>query len=328
MSFGRYCSFVIALLTASSAAFASGPSGPSGKHLPRLAPTINGMTSTLPAPSLDLSPAVSRPLQASLERCLNQLQLQGAVRNGHLAVSLVDITDPLAPAVAQVNSNQMFYAASLPKIAILLGAFEKAAAGQLRLDDDNIAELKRMIRESSNTAASSMLQKVGTDYLAGVLQSTRYRLYDSALNGGLWVGKPYATGNATRRDPLHNLSHGATTFQVARFYYLLETGQLVSPEASRQMKDIMGSPAIHHKFVAGLESRYPDAKLFRKSGTWRNFHADSAIVEHDGRRYIAVALSDDARGGEWLKSLIGGLDDAVFANSLNHNVASAAQPAL
>lgn len=328
MSFGRYCSFVIALLTASSAAFASGPSGPSGKHLPRLAPTINGMTSTLPAPSLDLSPAVSRPLQASLERCLNQLQLQGAVRNGHLAVSLVDITDPLAPAVAQVNSNQMFYAASLPKIAILLGAFEKAAAGQLRLDDDNIAELKRMIRESSNTAASSMLQKVGTDYLVGVLQSTRYRLYDSALNGGLWVGKPYATGNATRRDPLHNLSHGATTFQVARFYYLLETGQLVSPEASRQMKDIMGSPAIHHKFVAGLESRYPDAKLFRKSGTWRNFHADSAIVEHDGRRYIAVALSDDARGGEWLKSLIGGLDDAVFANSLNHSVASAAQPAL
>lgn len=325
MSFGRYCSFVIALLTASSAAFASGPSG---KHLPRLAPTINGMTSTLPAPSLDLSPAVSRPLQASLERCLNQLQLQGAVRNGHLAVSLVDITDPLAPAVAQVNSNQMFYAASLPKIAILLGAFEKAAAGQLRLDDDNVAELKRMIRESSNTAASSMLQKVGTDYLAGVLQSTRYRLYDSALNGGLWVGKPYATGNATRRDPLHNLSHGATTFQVARFYYLLETGQLVSPEASRQMKDIMGSPAIHHKFVAGLESRYPDAKLFRKSGTWRNFHADSAIVEHDGRRYIAVALSDDARGGEWLKSLIGGLDDAVFANSLNHNIASAAQPAL
>jgi len=94
------------------------------------------------------------------------------------------------------------------------------------------------------------------------------------------------------------------------------------------MKDIMGSPAIHHKFVAGLESRYPDAKLFRKSGTWRNFHADSAIVEHDGRRYIAVALSDDARGGEWLKSLIGGLDDAVFANSLNHSVASAAQPAL
>jgi len=277
---------------------------------------------------LDLSPSISRPLQNSLERCLNQLQLQSAVRSGHLAVSLVDITDPLVPAVAQVNSNQMFYAASLPKIAILLGAFEKAAAGKLNMDAGNIAELQRMIRESSNTAASSMLQKVGTEYLASVLQSTRYRLYDSAMNGGLWVGKPYATGMATHRDPLHNLSHGATTFQVARFYYLLETGQLVSPEASKQMKAIMGSPAIHHKFVAGLESRYPGAKLFRKSGTWRNFHADSAIVEHDGRRYIAVALSDDARGGEWLKSLIGGLDDAVLANGLTRNVASVSQPAL
>lgn len=275
---------------------------------------------------LDLSPTLNRSLQASLERCLTQLKLQSAVRSGHLAVSLVDVTDPNAPSLAQVNSNQMFYAASLPKIAILLGAFEKAAAGKLVMDDDNITELKRMIRESSNTAASSMLAKVGTEYLATVLQSARYRLYDTALNGGLWVGKSYAAGMATHRDPLHQLSHGATAFQVARFYYLLETGQLVSPEASRQMKDIMGSPAIHHKFVAGLESRYPDAKLFRKSGSWRNFHADSAIVERDGRRYIAVALSDDARGGDWLKSLIGGLDDAVFAN-VNRVVASA-QPSL
>jgi beta-lactamase class A len=314
--FGR-CIALSATLFASSFSFAA--SNDSGRALP---------ASYGSRIALDLSPAVSRPLQSSLERCLNQLQLQGAVRNGHLAVSLVDITDPLTPAVAQVNSNQMFYAASLPKIAILLGAFEKAAAGKLTMDAGNIAELQRMIRESSNVAASSMLQKVGTEYLASVLQSNRYRLYDSAMNGGLWVGKPYATGMATHRDPLHNLSHGATTFQVARFYYLLETGQLVSPEASRQMKEIMGSPAIHHKFVAGLETRYPDAKLYRKSGTWRNFHADSAIVEHDGRRYIAVALSDDARGGEWLKSLIGGLDDAVFANGMSRNVASVAQPAL
>jgi beta-lactamase class A len=319
--FGR-CFALATTLFASSLSFAA--STDTGRTLPASFGTPRSDAQI----ALELSPTLSRPLQASLERCLNQLQLQSAVRSGHLAVSLVDITDPLLPSVAQVNSNQMFYAASLPKIAILLGAFEKAAAGKLVMDADNIETLKRMIRESSNSAASEMLQKVGTEYLAGVLQSSRYRLYDAAMNGGLWVGKPYASGEATHRDPLHNLSHGATTFQVARFYYMLETGQLVSPQASAQMKEIMGSPAIHHKFVAGLENRYPDAKLFRKSGTWHNFHADSAIVEHDGRRYIAVALSDDSRGGEWLKSLIGGLDDAVFANALTRNVASVAQPAL
>ncbi len=279
-------------------------------------------SSSLPEAALDLSPRTDRVLQTSLERCIGKLQLQNAVNGGHLSVALVDITNPLTPSMAQVNGNQMFYAASLPKIAILLGAFEKAAAGKLKLDGDTVAELQRMIRESSNIAASDMLQKVGTDYLATVLQSKRYRLYDSKLNGGLWVGKPYATGNATRRDPLHNLSHGATAYQVARFYYMLETGQLVSPEASRQMKAIMGSPAIHHKFVAGLQSVYPDVKMFRKSGSWRNFHSDSAIVEHDGRRYIAVGLSDDSRGGDWLKSLIVGMDQAVFDSARQQNVAT------
>ena len=296
-------------------------------HTPALRPVTLHPAPGLPLPQRDLARTTDPLLQAGLEHCLRQLQLDGAVRTGHLSVSLVDVTDDQRPVLAEVNGDRMFYAASLPKIAILLGAFEKAAAGQLELDAAAIGQLRAMIRQSSNTAASSMLARVGTDYLAGVLQSDRYRLYDAARNGGLWVGKPYAGGSATRRDPLHQLSHAATAYQVARFYYLLETGQLVSPAASRAMKEIMGSPAIHHKFVAGLESRHPDAKLFRKSGTWRNFHSDSAIVERGGRRYIAVALSDDARGGDWLKSLIGGLDDAVFASAAQ-TVAAAKQPLL
>jgi beta-lactamase class A len=53
--------------------------------------------------------------------------------------------------------------------------------------------------------------------------SPRYRLYDPRHYGGLWVGKDYAKSGLWRRDPLHNLSHGATAMQVARFYYLLKT---------------------------------------------------------------------------------------------------------
>lgn len=253
--------------------------------------------------------------QLALDACLRQLKLDTAARSGHLSVSLVDITDTARPRLAQVNGDRMVYAASLPKIAILLGAFEKAAAGELELDAAALAELEQMIRRSSNTAASNMLGRVGIDYLAKVLQSDRYRLYDAKRNGGLWVGKPYASSGASRRDPLHGLSHGATAYQVARFYYLLETGRLVSPEASRRMKALMGQPGIHHKFVGGLEQARPGAQLFRKSGTWRNFHADSAIVEREGRRYIAVALSDDAQGGDWMKRLIVGLDDIVFGKT-------------
>lgn len=260
----------------------------------------------------DLGAEADARVQAALEASLKALALDAAVREGRLAVTLVDVTEPAAPRLAQVNGHRMMYAASLPKIAILLGAFHKAEERRQPLSDADIDELTRMIRVSSNTAASSALERVGMDYLAEVLQSRRYRLYDPARNGGLWVGKPYGPAPATRRDPLHNLSHGATAYQVARFYYLLETGQLVSPRASRQMKEILGSPAIHHKFVAGLEQVFPEARIYRKSGSWRTYHADSALVERAGRRYIAVGLANDPHGGEWLRRLIVALDGVVF----------------
>jgi hypothetical protein len=38
---------------------------------------------------------------------------------------------------------------------------------------------------------------------------------------------------------------------------LLEKGLPVSPEASAQMKEILGDPGISHKFVRGLGDRTP-----------------------------------------------------------------------
>ena len=40
-----------------------------------------------------------------------------------MAVGLVDISDPYHVKFAQVNGDEMMYAASLPKIAILLAAY-------------------------------------------------------------------------------------------------------------------------------------------------------------------------------------------------------------
>jgi len=252
-------------------------------------------------------------MQKMLEQHIASLHLTGATRDKRLAVALVDITDPAAPAMAQVNGDEMMYAASLPKIAILLAAFERIAEGKLPLDDDLRKTMTDMIRHSSNTAATEMIRKVGGDYINTVLASPKYKLYDPSHNGGLWVGKEYSGSKAFHRDPLYHLSHGATAMQTARYYYLLETGQLVSPKHSHEMKSILSKPGISHKFVKGLQTDYPDVQMYRKSGTWRSFHADSALIEHDGRRYIAVALAKDPQGGEWMKKLIHEMDEIILA---------------
>ena len=273
---------------------------------------VSAQISALSEDGSDLRDRIDPRLQRALARSVSGLKLGRAVAAKRLAVSLVDITDPAFPRLAMINGNEMMYAASLPKIAILLGAFQKIHDGELPLTDTLFRQLNDMIRYSSDSAATEVLDLIGREYLIEVLKLPQYRLYDPARNGGLWVGKTYAKGVAFKRDPLHNLSHGATAFQVARFYYLLHTGRLVSPTHSVLMKQIMGEPGIHHKFVAGLERARPDAKVFRKSGTWKDFHCDSAIIERADRRYIAVAMAEDAAGGEWMRELIVAMDDVVF----------------
>ena len=271
------------------------------------------------SPDSELGESCDPRLQKELETRLSLLHLKKAAARKNLSIVVVDITDIDDPRMAYVNPNLMMYAASLPKIAILLGAFEKIASGEMRLDDRTLAKLKLMIRNSSNQAASEILDRVGMDYLAQLLQSPRYRLYDPEKNGGLWVGKEYSKAPAWQRDPLHHLSHGATALQVARFYYLLETGQLVSPELSKLMKSILAKPAIEHKFVKGLKDRQDDLHIYRKSGTWGRFHSDSAIIEHHGRRYIAVALAKSAQGERWLQELIVALDDIICPSEVHSN---------
>ncbi len=257
---------------------------------------------------------IDRALQAELQAALAKLNLEPLVRRQQIGVALVDLTVPEELRYAGINDDVMFYAASLPKIAVLLTVFEKIETGEI--DDSGALRqtLTDMIRVSSNSAATRAIRLVGFDSIAETLEKPEYRLYDLTGNGGLWVGKAYDPTPAVRRDPLFNYSHGATARQAARFFALLDKGLLVNQERSREMLEILGDPGIQHKFVRGLASR-PEATIYRKSGSFRQHHADAALIEHDGHRYIAAALVDDPRGGRILEKLILSLDDIIVSGS-------------
>ena len=76
------------------------------------------------------------------------------------------------------------------------------------------------------------------------------------------------------------------------------------------MKEILSKPGISHKFVAGLKD-IPGVEIYRKSGTWRDFHADAALVETGGHRFIMVGLAHDPKGGKWLERLAAPMYDLV-----------------
>lgn len=260
-----------------------------------------------PVPLEDVDPG----LQVALERAVEALGLGPAVRSERLAIAFVDLSDPGHTRYAGLNDDVMMYAASMPKLAVLLAAFEAIESG--RLDDTPTLRrtLTDMIRVSSNPAATRVIRALGFPAIAGTLEAPRYALYDRGGTGGLWVGKAYDPEPAVARDPLFGFSHGATARQAARFFVMLDRGLLVSPERSREMLAMLSDPGIEHKFVRGL-ARRSDARIFRKSGTYRTSHADAALVEHGDHRYVAAAIVEDPRGGSILAELIGVLDDIIM----------------
>jgi beta-lactamase class A len=251
-----------------------------------------------------------KTLQENLKALLQEQNLLTLCRQKRLGIAVADICDPEQPRYAGVNDHVMMYAASLPKIAILLTAFELMEKGKLPKNQANLDMLTAMIRHSNNVEASRAIAAVGFTNIRRTMLDPKYRFY-LPREGGLWVGKAFSKSAAWKRDPIMNLAHTATAHAAARFYYLLERGELVSSQASLEMKEILSKPALHHKFVKGLDSLAGHAEMFRKSGTWRVYHSDSALIKHNGHTYIAVALTESSRGEQILQNLIVGIDQMI-----------------
>ena len=254
-----------------------------------------------------LKTLVHSSLQLNLENELNlNPKWKSLINQNKMAVGIIDLSNPKLAKYANINGSHMMYAASLPKISILLAAMDAIENGELTETDEVTNDMKIMISKSDNHAATRMIDRLGYDKIASVMTSEKYELYDESDGGGLWVGKRYGGGGDTNREPLLNLSHAATVDQVCRYYYLLANGKLVNQHRSKQMLDIMENPALHHKFVNTLDQIAPNARLFRKSGSWRNFHSDSILVwgKDSKRRYILVALIEDADGEQIIRNLV------------------------
>ena len=260
----------------------------------------------------------NKDLQKRLERQLKKNKYWSRlISKKKMAVGLVDLRDPERIKFAQLNGDQMMYAASLPKLAILLAGMQSIEEGELEESPEIMHDMRIMISQSDNAAATRMIDRLRFEKIQDVLTDPQYDLYDRKQGGGLWVGKRYAKKGKRYPDPLMGISHGASVTQVCRFYYLLALGKLVNRQRSEEMLDILVDPEIHHKFVNTLDTIAPNAKVYRKSGTWQNWHSDSALVWGPAwRRYIVTALIEDPNGEKILRELIPAIEEVLKSQAL------------
>jgi len=244
-------------------------------------------------------------LQRNLEKFISRNKKYTTLAaQKRLSIGIVDLRNPSKLKYASINGNHMMYAASLPKIAVLLTAMQSVQEGCLNYDRSLQKDLRLMIAKSNNAATTRVIERVGFDKIANVLQDERYNLYDRNKGGGLWVGKKYAKSGKRNPDPIKGLSHAASVDQVCRFYTLLAYNKFVNNEYNAEMMRYLIDPKINHKFVKVLKKTSPGCDLYRKSGSWRNFHSDSVLVfGENGKKYILVALIEDKGGSSICKNL-------------------------
>lgn len=257
--------------------------------------------------TLDYTTPVDVAWQARLEEIDKRLRAKYGMAAEQTSVGLLDLN---TLRFAAVRPDRQDYAASVPKIGILLGYFQLHPQAAPNLDTQTRHELGDMIKQSSNEMAAKYSRQVGLKPIQTVIDS--YHLYDAKHGGGLWVGKHYGQDGERYGDPVGDNSHAATVRQLVRYYLLLEQGRLVSPAASKTMREIFESPDIPHrddKFVKGLEGR--EVQVLRKAGWWEDWFLDSAIITGSGRHYIAVAMTHHPKGEEYLIEYAAAVDDLL-----------------
>lgn len=266
-----------------------------------------GVNRTVKEYVIDCQTPVEPKLQAEVEALDGELRAKYGMTPEQTAVGVLGLK---GLRLAMIHPDRIEYAASVAKIGILLAYFELHPEAARQLDPQSAHELGLMVKASSNEMATRYSRAMGLTNIQRVLNDCGF--YDPNHGGGIWMGKHYGKGDERIGDPVANHSHAATVRQLLRFYLLLEQGKLISPAASRAMREIFASPEIPHdniKFVKGLKGR--PVMIIRKWGSWENWLHDTAVITGPGRHYILVALTKHPRGDDYLVELARAVDDLM-----------------
>src|ERR1700722_11202159 len=202
---------------------------------------------------LDYNTPVDPMLQAQLENIDAGLRAKYDMSTDDAAAGLLDLR---TLRLAMIHPDHEEYAASVAKIGILFSYFYYHPDAATNIDAQTRHELGLMAKASDNEMAAKYSELLGLKPIEQALAANHF--YDAKHGGGIWMGKHYGKDTERIGDPVGNNSHAVTVRQALRFYLLLEQDKLVSPAASKAMRDIFASPDIPAdkiKFVKALSGR-------------------------------------------------------------------------
>ena len=287
-----------------------------------LVQTYSAQTNAAPAPTradtgIAHSPRLQELVDRAVKQTLDKFAGQG-LQSNQLAVTLVDLNDPLRPAQASYRGSEQIYPASVIKLFYLDAVHGWMEDGKLK----DTAELRRamrdMIVDSLNEATGYLVDSLtgttsGPELSPAEMEDWYFKRnavnrYFASLgytninvNRKPWCEGPY--GREMQSVQMHQPNHRnwLTTDATARLLTEIVTGKAVSAKRSTEMMELLHrdpSPESGDKNVQAHAytalALPPGSKLWSKAGWTSEARHNAAYVElPDGAKFVLVTFTVD-----------------------------------
>jgi beta-lactamase class A len=237
-----------------------------------------------------------------------------------------------------VNADTSFHAASTMKVPVMIELFRRASTGSFgmgqrlmivnqfasiadgspyALDPNSDSDttlyhrvgtrvsvdtlLRLMITRSSNFATNTLIALVGADQVNQTMRSLGAQRIQ--VLRGVEDGKAFDKG----------LNNTTTARDLATILRAIEEGRAGTPEATREMREILLAQEFNEKIPAGLPS---GVRVAHKTGEITAHSHDAAIVYPPGRApYVLVVLTRGIQDGAKSSKLIADISSIVYARN-------------
>ncbi|HUQ32552.1 MAG TPA: serine hydrolase [Pyrinomonadaceae bacterium] len=265
-----------------------------------------------PTPDSALQQLVDEAARVTLEKFRDK-----KLQESNLAITLIDLSDPMQPHQASFRGKEPIYPASVVKLFYLTMAHRLMEDGKLKETDELRRAMKDMIVDSSNDATSFVLDNItgttsgpeltGSELKKWAEKRNAVNRYFASLGytGINTNQKTYCEGPYGReqlfRGPKGENRNKLTTDATARLLAEIVTARAVTPARSQAMmellkRDYSGKSADAddqaHGFTAIALSQ--GARLWSKAGWTSTTRHDAAYIElPTGARFVLVTFTTD-----------------------------------
>jgi hypothetical protein len=259
------------------------------------------------------APRVQEIVDRAAKRTLEQFS-EKKLQTDQLAVSLIDLRDPLKPELGSFRGAEQVYPASVVKLFYLVAAHRWMQDAKLADGEELRRAMRDMIVDSYNEATGYIVDcltgttsgpELPTDELEKwYAKRNVVNRYFAALgykninvNRKPWCEGPY--GREMQSVKIHKPNHRnwLTTDATARLLTEIAIGRAVTPDRCKQMMELLKRSPFDKN--AESQSReytglaLPEgAKLWSKAGWTSETRHDAAYVElPDGARFVLVVFT-------------------------------------